>query len=78
MQNVAYWRVLNVAAELQLSGIFFVDRPESYSATHSKNCQFIAQKIAHGLDLISPYFYFVRWKSQLKKIQDMFIYWGKI
>ena len=23
---------------------FFVDRPESYSATHSKNCIFIAQK----------------------------------
>ena len=44
-----------------LRNFFVVERPESYSATHSKNCIFIAQKkVAHGLDLISPYFYFVR------------------
>ena len=29
-------------AELYLSGKLFVDRPESYSATHSKNCTFIS------------------------------------
>ena len=33
-----------LAAELWLSGKIFVDRPESYSATHSKNCIFIAHK----------------------------------
>ena len=33
-----------LAAGLQLSGIFVVDRAGTYSATHSKNCTFIAQK----------------------------------
>ena len=32
-----------LTAELKLSRNFFVDRPESYSATHSKNCIFIAR-----------------------------------
>ena len=51
-----------LAAELQLPGKIFVDRPESYSATNSKNCTYIycAEKVALGLDLISPYFYSVR------------------
>ena len=35
-------------------------RPESYSATHKKRYIYCAEKVAHGLDLISPYFYFVR------------------
>ena len=33
-----------VAAELYLFGQKFIDRPESYCATHSKNCIFISQK----------------------------------
>ena len=33
-----------LAAELLFSGIFVVDTLESYSATHNKNCIFIAQK----------------------------------
>ena len=33
-----------VAAELQLSGKCFADKPESYSATHSKNCNLLRRK----------------------------------
>ena len=33
-----------IAAEMELSREIFVDRPESYSATHSKNCIFMAHK----------------------------------
>ena len=36
------WQNHNLAAELY--GKFFVDRMQSYSATHSKNCIFITQK----------------------------------
>ena len=70
--------VAGLAAELLFSGKKNVDRPESYSATHSKNYIYCAEKVAHGLDLISPNFYFVRWKSQMIKILDMYIYWEKI
>ena len=36
--------LLGLAAELKLSVKKFVDRMESYSATHSKNCILIVQK----------------------------------
>ena len=39
---------------------------ELESATHSKNCihcNYCTHKVAHGLDLISPNFYFVRWRK---------------
>ena len=39
----------------------FVDRSESYSATHSENYIYCAEKVAHGLDLIN----FVMWTSQI-------------
>ena len=43
-------------------------RPESYTATHSKNCiVYCAEQVAHDLDLISLYFYFVRWNPRWKK-----------
>ena len=43
---------------------------------HSKNSILLHRKsfASFGLSGISPYFYFVRWNSQMKKILDMFIY----
>ena len=48
-----------------------------WSATHSKNLIFIAQKTLRTVWTFPIFFYFVRWKSQIKKILDTFIYWGK-
>ena len=46
-----------------LRRFFVVDRPESYSATHSKNCIYFAEIVAHGFNFISPYFHFVRYNQ---------------
>ena len=34
---------------------------------------YCTHKVAHGLDLISPYIYFFRYKFQIKKILDLYL-----
>ena len=47
-----------VAAKLELSEKNFVDRPESYSATHGKIYIYCAEKVAHGFGLkVGPYYW---------------------